>query len=436
MHQLNYDKDWYEGSYLGQGAPKSQTISWLRKSGHENFIKQGFPTTKNEDWKYTDVTPIVRAKFQKTSELRIVDKAQASKLFFTPSSASTYTFVNGVFNKTLSNYTPQDGISFSSLASQEETPQVVANPSLNSFVALNGSLSEDGGCLSVKNGSLVSEPIYFVYLSSQEDGKASYPRTLINLEAGSSATLIEVYIGLSESTYFTNTVTEVIVKENAKLTHLKIGLEGSAANHIGYTAVKLSRDASYHSTCVTFGGKLVRNEICPILEGENIECVLNGLTVIGEEQHVDNHTVLDHAKPHCHSHELYKGIYSDKSSGVFSGTIIVRQDAQKTDAIQSNQSLLLSPNAKIETRPQLKIWADDVKCTHGATIGQLDENALFYLQARGIGKEDSRAMLVSAFAAEVTNSINIPELRDFIEAKISERLASQTTKVANNSSFS
>ena len=275
---------------------------------------------------------------------------------------------------------------------------------------------------------MIEHPLQVLYLSTGSSQSSFIPvRNLIVAEAGSSLQVIESYASLANHRtdaehYFTSAVTEVVCREDAVVEHTKIQHEGKQAAHIARLHVHQSARSTFTSHVFNFGGKLVRNEIHPVLDGERIECYLNGLTVISAEQHTDNTTIIDHAKPNCFSRELYKGIYGGSSSGAFSGTIIVRPDAQKTNAIQSNNSLLLTGDATIDTRPQLKIWADDVKCTHGATVGQLDEDALFYMRSRGINEQLAKALLIHAFASDIVSHITRQPIRDFMEQQLIERL--------------
>ncbi len=429
---LTLNKEIYEASFRAleqniNGA-KASPIHALRKDGFQKFIKNGLPSTKNEDWKYTDLTEISRTEF-KVSNSKPVTASEIEKFLPNISDGHVVFFVDGKLSNELSNLDLSKGLTISSLSNilhKGEQPcstfGKIADLDENPLVAFNTSFFEDGALIKINKDVVVEKPIYTIFVTSNSENSASYPRVFVDLETQSSATLIEIHLGLSNNVSLSSSVVEVSIAENAKLDHLKLGVHGENTSHLGHTAVNIQRDGYYRSNCITFNGKLVRNEISPKLMGENIECHLNGLTVIAGNQHVDNHTVLDHVKPHCHSNELYKGIYNGNSSGVFSGTIIVRPDAQKTDAIQSNQSLLLSKTASIETRPQLKIWADDVKCTHGATVGQLDEDALFYLRARGISEADAKKILVEAFAKEVLISLPKSEITSFIEGNLLEVL--------------
>jgi Fe-S cluster assembly protein SufD len=235
--------------------------------------------------------------------------------------------------------------------------------------------------------------------------------------------LIESFVGLTESSYFTCGVSEILIDDNAHVQHYKIGVEGANAYHVSSTHVRQNRDSRYDLKLFSLGGSLVRNEVYPMLCDEGIESYLSGLTVVGGEQHVDNFTVVEHAKPHSSSNQVFKGIYGGNSRGVFTGTIVVAEQAQKTNAFQSSANLLLSETAQVDTRPQLKIWADDVKCSHGATIGQLDDEALFYLRSRGINSVEAKSMLIRAFANEVLESVGIEQIRDYVSNLVDVALA-------------
>ena len=294
----------------------------------------------------------------------------------------------------------------------------------NSCLALNTAFFGDGAVIHVHANTTLRKPVQVVFIATQAQGSVSFPRLLIVADQASQLTCIEQYVGNDSETYFTSAVTEVVVAEKAQVDHYKLVQEGAAASHIGAMHIHQANDSIFRTHCFSFGGKLVRNEVMPIVDGERCVCTMNGLSVLSASQHVDNATVIDHAKPNSESHELYKGIYNDQSRGVFSGTIIVRPDAQKTNAYQSNQSLLLSDKASSQSRPQLKIWADDVKCSHGATVGQLNQDALFYLRSRGIGLTEARNMLVQAFVSELVGGVKLEPLRNFLNAELAAKLQS------------
>ena len=415
------------------GNEQSLGLLKLRQLGVENFKRLGMPTTKSEEWKYTNLSTLSRGNFAALAPAKSAIVAGAlDKYLLGDIAPLRLVFIDGVFSEELSS-TKQlpTGVSLSSIQRLPSSETAALTTHLGSyapaadsaFISLNSAFVREGSYLRIAKGTVVKEPIHLVNVASVGLKSSSlYPRALIVAEENSQVTVIENFVGLSKDAYFTNSVTELVAGERAVVDHYKLGFEGPQAVHIGALQIKAAAGSNVSTHTFTFGGKLVRNEISPLLDGEGIEATLNGLTVIDGEQHVDNHTVLDHAKPNCLSHELFKGIYSGKSAGVFNGTIIVRPDAQKTNAIQSNRSLLLSTEATIDSKPQLKIWADDVKCTHGATIGQLDDDALFYLRARGISKEDARNILVHAFAGEVLSGIKLTSLKAPLERWVTARL--------------
>lgn len=408
--------------------------SWLaslRTEAMDRFAELGFPTTRHEEWKYTSVQPIAQTAFRPGAlDDRITRAAVESRLNGLP--ACRLVFVNGHYAPSLSaaEGLPR-GVVVTNLATALETHPQIVEPHLaqyarfsdHPFVALSTALMQDGGFVYIPKGALVEEPIYLLHIaSSAEAPVASHPRTLIVAEESSQATFVEAYAGPTGGAYFTNAVTEIVGGENAAIDHYKVNREGAEACHVATTQIYLRRNSNFVSCSVTLGSALTRNDINVVLDDEGIEATLNGLVVASGQQHVDNHTAIDHAKPHCTSHELYKGIWDGRATGVFNGKIFVRQDAQKTDAKQTNQNLLLSPDAVINTKPQLEIFADDVRCTHGATVGQLDDDALFYLRARGIGKEEARALLTYAFASDILTRIKVEPLRTQLEELLFERL--------------
>jgi Fe-S cluster assembly protein SufD len=263
---------------------------------------------------------------------------------------------------------------------------------------------------------ILETPIHLVFVTTAAgEGTVSHPRNLVVAGVGSQATVVESYLGLEEELYFTNAVSEIAAGERAVLDHYKVQHESREAFHVANLQVHQEQASKFSTHYLGFGGALVRNEVRAALEGEGCECTINGLYMAGDRQHLDNHTVIDHAKPHCASHELYKGILDGKAHGVFNGKIFVRQDAQKTDAKQTNKTLLLSDDAVINTKPQLEIYADDVKCTHGATVGQLDADAIFYLRSRGIGREAARSLLTFAFANDIISRVKVEPIRARLE---------------------
>jgi Fe-S cluster assembly protein SufD len=291
----------------------------------------------------------------------------------------------------------------------------------DAFSELNAAFLKDGALVQVGAGVQLDKPVQLLFVASRARAAAN-PRVLVQVENNASATVIESYASLTPEAHWTNSVAEINVGENAHLDHYRIQDENAVAYHISALHVSEQRASNFRSTCITLGGRLTRNHVHTQLVGEGIDSTLNGLYVTEGEQHVDNHTLIEHAQPHCQSHEFYKGVLADDSTGVFRGQILVHQAAQKTDAYQANRNLLLSNRAEINTKPQLEIYADDVKCSHGATIGQLDEDAIFYLRSRGIGRANARRVLTRAFAGEVVERVQVEALRQELEERVGQRL--------------
>ncbi|MCW8810645.1 MAG: Fe-S cluster assembly protein SufD, partial [Ignavibacteriaceae bacterium] len=290
------------------------------------------------------------------------------------------------------------------------------------FTALSTAYTEDGAFILVPTGKIVEEPIHIIFITTEGNEKIlTQPRNLFVAEKSSQVTIIEHYVGNEENIYFTNAVTEIVADENAIVDHIKLQEESKKAFHIARMEVDQERNSNFSSHLISTGADLSRNEFNAKFNDEGGECKLNGLFMVDGTQLFDAHTLMDHANPHCNSHEHYKGILDDKSRGVFNGKVIVRQDAQKTTAFQENNNILLSDEALVNTKPQLEIFADDVKCSHGATIGQMDDEAKFYLKSRGIGEEVSNGILLHAFASDVVTSIKIESIRNYIEEIITKK---------------
>ena len=305
----------------------------------------------------------------------------------------------------------------------------LADVATRSFAALNTAFAHDGAFVHIPDGMVLDAPLQLLFVSTADTLAMSHPRVLIVAGDRSEARIVETYVGPVGQGYFTNAVTEVFVGENAVLDHYKVQDESDTAFHVASMHVHAGRSATFSSHSFSLGGRLVRNDVMALLDGEGAECTLNGLYLADGDRLVDNHTTIDHAKAHCPSHEIYKGILGGHARAVFNGKIIVRQDAQKTDAKQTNRALLLTDHAVINTKPQLEIFADDVKCTHGAAIGQLDEDALFYLRARGLTFFEARDMLIHAFAGEILDRVRIEPLRRALEAELYEQLARDLAEV-------
>jgi Fe-S cluster assembly protein SufD len=300
----------------------------------------------------------------------------------------------------------------------------LASSEQNSFTALNTAFLEDGGFVFVPDDTVLDEVVHLIFISAANgEAVVSHPRNLIVLGRRSQLRVVETYVGLANDLYFTNGVTEIVAGEDSVIDHYKLQRESDRAFHVATTHVSQARYSNFSTHVISLGGRLVRNDISTLMGGEASSCTLNGLYVTREEQHVDNRTNIDHEKPRCNSRQFYKGVLGGKSHGVFNGKILVRADAQQTNATQSNKNLLLTEGAQIDTKPQLEIYADDVKCTHGATIGKIDDEALFYTRSRGIDEESARTLLTYAFASDILRSINIKPIQCQIDLVLLNRLS-------------
>jgi len=412
---------------------------WLRDTREKaiaRFNELGFPTTKLEEWKYTNVAPLARIPFEAAQFARdTLTREQLKGLFLAEAAfaenCSRLVFVNGRFSQELSSPDLCERIIATSLAEAIDSESTAVKAHLaryasyegQAFVALNTAFIEDGAFIEIPSGVTIETPIHLLFVSAATEPVASHPRSLIVVGDNSQVRIIETYVGLADDVYLTNAVTEIVAGENSVVEHYKLQDESLEAFHISTVQVHQARNSVVTSHSISFGGKLTRNDVKAVLDGEGAECTLNGLYVTGDTQHVDNHTVIDHAKPHGLSRELYKGILCDRSSAVFNGSIVVRKDSQKTDARQSNKNLLLSADATINSKPQLEINADDVKCTHGTSIGHPDEDSIYYLRSRGIGQREAQAVLTYGFANDVLNRMNLEGLRVRLECALISRLS-------------
>ncbi len=404
--------------------------AWLRErrqAAFARFAAEGLPTTRQEDWKYTSVAPIARLPFRLAlAEPQAVGPSAIAPFTFGERGWSQLVFVDGRYAPALSSLAGlPEGVRVASLAEAlaydgepiERHLARHADDRASGFTALNTAFLHDGALVQVPSGQTVEAPIHLLFVATARDPlAASHPRVLILLGRASAATVVESYVALGGGPYLTNTVTEIVLDDAARLTHYKIVRESLAAYHIGTTQVYESRDSAFTSFSIALGAQLARNDLNVLLDAEGAECTLNGLYLVDGSRHVDNHTAIDHARAHGTSRELYKGILDGKARGVFNGKIVVRPDAQRTDARQTNKNLLLSEDATIDSKPQLEIFADDVKCAHGAAVGQLDPDAVFYLASRGLGPETARRLLTYGFASEITSEVQIEPLRAQLDA--------------------
>ena len=459
-----------EGLYLAsfrelEDRLAANSPSWLheiRRAAIAGFAEKGFPTTRQEEWRNTNVAPIAAVPFQLATtplpppqgggELRILQHPLADL------GCPKLVFINGRFAKQLSTLggLPAEvkaGSLGEALESEGKTlerhlARYAADYREHAFVALNTAFLEDGAFIEIPRGVVLEKPIYLLYVSDPNGlPTVSYPRNLIIAGRESQASIVEAYVcgstgtlaganvddsekatgksaGPTEAVYFTNAVSEVAVGEGAVLEYHRLQQESDRAFHFGRLVFHQERSSNVATHSIATGGRLVREEVNAVLDGEGAEATLAGMYVITGHQHIDNQTTLDHAQPHCSSREVYKGVLDGESSAVFNGKIIVRKDAQKTDSKQSNKNLLLSEKAVIDTKPALEIYADDVKCTHGATIGQIDPDAIFYLRSRGIGRQEARDLLTYAFANDILGRIKYGPLRERLSEGLFARLAS------------
>lgn len=395
-------------------------LAWLqplRQSAFARFAELGFPTTKNEEWRFTNVAPIARTKFISDPAWGIGVEPKVAK------GPIQLVFANGhllTHPESLPKGLEAGGFADDPAAVAQHLGKHAAFDE-NAFVALNTAMLADGALIRVARGAVIEEPIEIFYLTaSGAQPIAMHPRALIIVGADAHCTIVERYVGTGDGVYFNNAVTEIVAGDRAVVDHYKVQQETVNAFHVATLQGTLGRSTSFASHSISLGGALVRNDANVTLS-EGTDATLNGLYIVNGTQHIDNHTKIDHAMPHGTSHEMYKGILDGKAHAIFNGKIIVRKDAQKTDSKQTNKNLVLSDDAVVDTKPELQIWADDVRCTHGATIGQLDAEALFYLQSRGIGKSQARSLLTYAFAQDVVDRIKVQSLRDSLEKMLFEK---------------
>jgi Fe-S cluster assembly protein SufD len=406
------------GQWLEHFTNQPPAPAWLqplRETAFARFAELGFPSTHNEEWRFTNVAPIARTTFAAGRQGVVETKLVRGPI--------QLVFANGHL-LTRPESLPK-GLEAGSLV---DDPTAAAqhlarhaNLDRDAFVALNTAMIADGALIRVARGAVIEEPIEIFYLTTGgAQPIAVHPRALIVVGEGAHCTIVERYQGAGDGLYFNNAVTEIVIGDRAVVDHYKVQQETVNAFHIATLQASIGRSAAFSSHSISLGGALVRNDANATLS-EGSDATLNGLYIVNGTQHIDNHTMIDHAMPHGTSHELYKGILDAKAHAVFNGKIIVRKDAQKTDSKQTNKNLVLSDDAVVDTKPELQIFADDVRCTHGATIGQLDSEALFYLQSRGIGKAQARSLLTYAFAQDVVDRIKVQSLRDSLEKILFEK---------------
>jgi len=419
-----------------KGSLPGSELEWLNESRDQaiqSFSSQGFPTLRVEDWKYTSIRPIEKRQFKLSQDAdHTVDASTINEYLCKDMACHLMVFVDGRFSAPLSNFGElPEGIKIKDLSTalQEDTELLkthlgsAADTSRNGFAAMNMAFMSDGAFINIDNNANIELPIHLMFLSTgQHEEVTSQSRILILTGTSSQAKIIESYHSLEDSVYFNNVTTEIKVGANANIEHYKVQQESTKAFHIATLQVNQQRDSTFTSHSVSLGAQLARNDINSVMGDEGATCNLYGLYVADGRQHTDFHTRIDHAKPHCTSNEFYKGILDGHSRAVFNGQVHVHPDAQKSDAQQANNNLLLSKNAEVDTKPQLEIYADDVTAAHGATVGQLDENMMFYLRSRGIDYNSAHALLVYGFAHSVIEEMSLEPLRKHLEGVLVSRI--------------
>lgn len=419
------------------GGNQPAWLTRLRESAIDQFEQLGFPTVKEEEWKYTNVAPLTKLDLRPAtaeSPSSTLSATDVARLGYQEAEKSQLVFVNGLLREDLSSVSALPAnvvaIDLAHALTEEKYHDLIrehlarrADYNVSGFTALNTAMISSGAFVLIPRGVEVETPLQLLFISDSEKVEtANFPRVLIVAGENSSATIIESYVSANGGVYFTDSVVEVVLKEGARLEHYKIQRESPDAFHVAATHADLGPNSQYDTTTINFGAALSRHDIGVNMGHEGAECWVDGLYLINTGQHTDTHSVIDHQQPHCTSHQLYKGILDGKSRAVFNGKIFVRHGAQKTDAMQTNKNLLLSSEARVDTKPQLEILADDVKCAHGAAVGQIDEDELFYLEARGIHTELARNLLTYGFAEEVIGKIKVDSIRAQLDEAVLHRL--------------
>jgi len=421
--------------------PQAQKPDWmasLRRQAFARFSECGFPAARAEDWKYTPTRPLEKRAFDlRPQEAAHIERKAIEPMLLGPATdVRVLVFIDGHYSATLSETgSAISGLNITSLDDPEAATQTWSKPLLKSesnwhsdtFTALNTAFLNDGVVIEIEDGVKIDQPLQLLFVSTrQPQPVACHPRILLRLGKHACAALVESWHGLAEAANFSNSYIQIQLDEHAELEHLRLQHEGPEEFHVSRVSVNQSKQSRYLVHTINLGGRWVRNDIHTQLQAPEAETLFNGLYLVGGRQHVDNHTRIDHLAPYTRSDELYRGIIDGHAHAVFNGKVLVADHALKTDAAQANNNLLLSRTAEIDTKPELEIYADDVKCSHGATIGQLDEQALFYLRSRGIDLESARGILTSAFAFAVLDRIAAPALRNYARSQLNSRLPQST----------
>ena len=438
VSQLIKSESKYESAFRSlNNASKGRQPGWferLRQRAMDSFVQLGFPTVEQEEWKYTNLAPLAKLDFDPIILSSTKIGPETLQPFSYPESVNCQlVLINGVLQSKLSSLSEQNqvvALELSEAVVRERYGDVVrkhlaggADYCASGPTALNTAFISSGAFVLIPRNVKLDVPLQILCLSDPVGREmVTFPRLLVVLEENSSATIIETYASTTGSQYFTNGVVEIVLKDEARLEHYRVQRESVEAFHVATTTVELGRCSSYNTTSVTLGAKLSRHDINVVLDHEGAECRVDGLYIVSTGQHADTHSVIDHRQAHCTSRQLYKGILDGNSRAVFNGKVFVRHGAQKTDAMQTNKNLLLSPEAHVDTKPQLEIYADDVKCAHGAAVGQIDEEELFYLETRGIHSDLGRNLLTYGFAEEVIGKISVDSIRLQLDEAVLHRL--------------
>ena len=413
----------------------AQSMTAFSKENWKTFSGLGLPAIKHEEWKYTKIKNLFNTEMLIDTDSSPVDNSMVSKFLLTEvKQANTIIFFNGRYRSDLSSIiTSSDALVVKPLeqASGDEDAEFVSTHLGHSqkyhtdgINALNGAFAAGGVYIKVKKGKVLEHPVIIYSISDSSNGfRLSLPRVLVNIEEAAQVEIVETYINNGGGQSLTNEVMEVCIERDAIFHYVKLQHEGPKASHTGTTHIRQLGKSFVHAVTITLDGEIVRNNLNMVMEAEHCESSMYGLYLIKGNTLTDNHTIVDNMVPNCLSNELYKGIMDESATGVFNGKIFVRQDAQKTNAYQSNKNILLGGKSSANTKPQLEIFADDVKCSHGCTIGKLDKDAMFYLKARGISEANAQALLLHAFAADILNQIKNKEIKEHVESLISKRLS-------------
>lgn len=408
-------------------SPANDALASVRNKAWQQFEKVGFPDKTIEEWRYTSLKSVLKADYLLKSHSTLVDENQLKKHFLGNQDTLKVICVDGVFQSQFTTNIPE-GVQIKPLSEllQSDVFQNFFNQTTSptdGLTALNTALADIGIFIEVEKNKTIDLPIELIYFTQNAEQSLFFqPRNLVVVHENAQVKIIEKHISLTQNDVFTNAVTEIFADNNAFVSYYKVQNDTENTTLIDSTYVSQKDNSTVEHFTFSFGGKLVRNNLHFYQNGEHINSVLNGITLISSEQHVDHQTNIYHQQPNCESHELYKGIFDGQSTGVFNGRVLVKKEAQKTDAYQQNDNILLSDDASVNAKPQLEIFADDVKCSHGCTIGQLDKNALFYMKQRGIPHQAAQGLLLYAFTDEVVQRIKIPVLKDWVTQTIARKL--------------